>query len=120
MRKLALFLVPLLAFSLLLTNCTKEAVYSCNEKVDAWVKENKTAVEQMSRSQILEKSDDFQKAIYAASSSNKKYDLWFAKLNEVQRMDWNEQELKHIALLKSYLSVELFKSKDKLEEMKPS
>ncbi|WP_212004013.1 bacteriocin fulvocin C-related protein [Chitinophaga sp. HK235] len=119
MKILPLQLLYMLITVLLFTSCSKQENYSCDEKINSWVKENKTAIANFTRSQILEKDHEYQKGIYAAASASKKYDLWLVKLNEVQRLPWSEQELHHINLLKSYLSPALFESAAKVKEMAP-
>lgn len=104
----------------LLVSCNQEeAIYSCNPEIDSWVKENKQSIDAMSVDEFLSLERDYQKASYIAFSPKQRENLWISKITEAARLDWSEDEQKHMGklliALKEYSDVF---SKDCSEEYK--
>jgi len=95
-----LFLISMGWFS-----CTKdERVYSCDKAVDAWVKENLTSIQMMTRNDWLKLGEDVKRAAYIAFTPEQKFIFWKEKLIEVLALNWNEAERKHLELMYKTIS----------------
>ncbi|MBQ9163992.1 MAG: bacteriocin fulvocin C-related protein [Bacteroidaceae bacterium] len=93
------FITSLLAlFShLLLISCSQDdEIYSCDEDIDKWVKENKSFIQTLNRSQWYELSYDVLHASYIAFTQSQKIEFWKEKFEEVKMLDWSKDELDHI------------------------
>lgn len=83
----------ILLVQLFLVGCNQEEVcYSCDESVDAFVKENLKAIQQMNRADIINYSQEKQRGIYRALSSEKKKEIWLDKFAQINSLDLNEGE----------------------------
>lgn len=96
MKKIYFILIALSYFTVSCSNIDDELRYSCNEKIDSWVKENFTEIQKMGYTEILEYDMGTQKAIYNAMSLEQRYNLWITKLNNVLKLEWNEKEEEHL------------------------
>lgn len=99
-----------LSIGLTLMSCTQidESVYSCNEDVDSWVKENVAEIRLMSRSNWLETSDGVSRAIYRAFTPEQRVSFWREKIQESKQLPWNDEELRHIEKIESFMESHLF------------
>lgn len=80
-----------------LSACSHDDVtYSCDKKVDSWVKENIHEIRQMTRSNWLNTQPAVNVAIYRAFSPSQKYQFWMDKFDEIKSLPWNDLELAHI------------------------
>lgn len=76
-----------------LASCNQEEVcYSCDENVDAFVKENLKAIQQMNRADIIKYSNEKQRGIYRALSAEKKKEIWQDKFAQIYSLDLNDGE----------------------------
>ncbi|WP_046758126.1 bacteriocin fulvocin C-related protein [Kordia jejudonensis] len=90
MRKSFLYLLVL---QFLFVGCTQEeACYSCDERVDAFVKENLKAIQQMDRSEIITYSNEQQRAMYRALSPDRKKEIWKDKFAQINSLDLSSGE----------------------------
>ncbi|WP_430410099.1 bacteriocin fulvocin C-related protein [Kordia sp.] len=97
MRKSILYVFVL---QFLLLGCNQEEVcYSCDESVDAFVKENLKAIQQMDRAEIITYSNEQQRAMYRSLTSDRKKEIWKDKFAQINSLDLNEGER---ALLKKF------------------
>jgi hypothetical protein len=93
--------------AILVINCVQaqDAVrYSSDEKTDAWIKENLSEIQQMSREDWLQLNDKLKIPTYVVFSPEKKHSFWLQKIQEVLSLDWNEKEKKHIESLYKVIS----------------
>jgi len=93
MKKTILFVCILQFF---LVGCNQEEVcYSCDESVDAFVKENLKVIQQMNRADIINYSKEKQRGIYRALSAEKKKEIWQDKFAQIYSLDLSggEREL---------------------------
>jgi hypothetical protein len=85
---------------LTLCSCSQdEEVYSCDPKVDAWVKENLADIHKMSREDWLKLDENVKRSTLAAFTPNQKQIFWKEKMNEVLSLDWSDVEKNHIQKL---------------------
>ena len=94
MRNINLFLL----ICVFLSSCNEER-YSCNPEIDAWVKENKTDIQLMTRSDWLELDPSVQRAAFVAFTTQQKVDFWKNRFEEALNLDWNQEEKEHILRL---------------------
>lgn len=99
MKQLLLFIV----ISLLLT----QHAYSqscCQDMIEnQWAKEHIAEIKNMSRKDLVTMTRPMQVAVWQYFSAQQKYAAWKDKLAETKRMDWSEQEMKHIERMESYM-----------------
>jgi hypothetical protein len=85
---------------LTLCSCSQdEEVYSCDPKVDAWVKENLADIQKMSREDWLKLDENVNRAAFVAFTPNQKQLFWQEKMNEVLSLDWSDAEKNHLQKL---------------------
>jgi hypothetical protein len=85
---------------LALSSCSQdEEIYSCDKEVNAWVKENLSDIQQMSRAEWLSLDENLKGPAFGAFTAIQKNVFWKEKMKEVQIFDWNEQEISHLNLL---------------------
>ena len=86
-------------------SCTEnEEVYSCDKTVDAWVRDNLSDIQKMTRTDWLNLDARVNRAVYIALTPEQKYLFWKEKMVEVLALDWNEVEKKHIESLYETIS----------------
>lgn len=111
------FLLILISFSIIaLSSCEKEQYYSCDPEIDNWVKNNLSTIDKINRTKLIQKDLAYQKAIFRASSKEKKAQFWYDKLGEVMQLSWSTEELEHIELLRMSISADWFDVKIKKDE----
>lgn len=115
MRNLLFICFVLITFC----SCRKDAAYSCDEKVNAYVIENKASIEQMSIREIVGGPKSYQIAMFKISTPEKQLELWNEKFNGLLKLDWSEAELNHISKFREFLTLELFSEKGKIEKVRP-
>lgn len=112
-----LFLLVLVTFTLFSCSNEEEVKFSCNEKIDSWVKENLVTVRSMSRSQWKRIPSHLSGAVYVAFSKEQKIQFWKEKFAQVETLGWSGRELMHIEKAKEFvLSNEDFFTDEKLTE----
>ncbi len=93
----------------ILNSCSKEKQeFSCNKKVDSWVKTYKTEVGELSRKQLVTLPPSYQKAIFTSLSKEKKYDLYLEKLNILLKTEYNTKYKNKIKELLDFISPEIY------------
>lgn len=76
-----------------LAGCSQEeACYSCDENVDAYVKENLEAIQQMNRADIIKYPNEMQRAMYRSLSAEKKKEIWQDKFLQLNSLDLSDGE----------------------------
>lgn len=88
-------------------NQEQEKIYSCDETINAWVKNNIDVIHQMSRSEWLNTPADISRSIYAAFTHKQRIAFWQDKFSELQDLAWNEEELSHINRAKAFMESHL-------------
>ena len=97
----------LLLFALFLfMACTQddESVYSCDETMNNWVKQNMFQIRLMTRSDWKLLEDSKKIPAYRAFSTKQKIDFWHQKFEEVKNLKWTSDELKHIKSAENFLN----------------
>jgi hypothetical protein len=91
--------------TVVLFSCSQDAseVYSCDEEVDAWVKENLADIRIMDREDWLKLDERVKGPAFAAFTPQQKIDFWDNRFQEIIKLDWNENELAHLNLLHATL-----------------
>lgn len=95
-----------MTISFIATSCSNtddEIRYSCNEKIDSWVKENIASVHKMGFAEVVEYDMGTQRAIYNAMSLDQRYNLWVTKLNNLLNLEWDEKEEEHLNNLLAFI-----------------
>lgn len=102
MKNLIVNLASLLLLFIGIISCNNEDEihYSCDKKVDIWVKDNLKNVQNQSRSEWKNNLEELKIPIFRTFSENRKQQFWIDKINEViLAKQWAPQELNHIRLL---------------------
>lgn len=93
-----------LSLSFVLQSCSEdEEVYSCNQEINNWVKENKDYIQTLTRSQWVEFDHNVAQAAYIAFTPSQKVEFWKEKIEEVKSLDWSEDELAHIQKAEDFI-----------------
>ncbi len=106
MNKIIVFFLLFLT----ITSCQDELLeFSCNPKVNEFVKSNILLLSQIDLDEFLSMSTLQQRAAYRSYSPEKRLELWTEKLEKVLFLEsWTEQEALHIEDLINYLNIETF------------
>lgn len=94
MRTFNLFLLTCLVFGFL--SCQEEEIYSCNEGVNNWIKENLKEVRTMTRSEWQNLDENVKRGCFVAFTQQQKIDFWKDKFNEALTLEWTNEEAEHI------------------------
>lgn len=88
----------LFLFAMLFASCTKDSDinYSCNKKIDDWVKNNIKKIHQMDEAEFSSYNENVQRGIFAAMYAEQRYNLWKSKLNNILSLDWKKEEKDHL------------------------
>ena len=110
--------VCLLLLSIGFFSCSQDdEVFSCDKSVNAWVKENLAEIVQMERPQWLNMGNiNYQRAAYRAFTTEQKQALWIGKIQEVLKLDWTEQETKHIEYMLDFVTENLNIFQEKINQ----
>ena len=105
MKKIGL-LIGISLFVLQFNSCTKEKVkvYSCDKKVDSFVKSNVSRLSSISYDSLISYELEYQKSIFRSLSKERKYELWIEKFNRTLDLSWSENEKIHIRELRDSLN----------------
>lgn len=100
MKKISIIL-SLLILGTVFYSCKKDDVktYSCNPKVDNWVKQNIQNIENISYDDLVTYKLEYQKGIFQAASPDQRYAYWKEKLKRILSLDWNKDEIAFISKL---------------------
>ncbi len=86
------------------TSCSEDdTVYSCNDTVNSWVKDNKSQISQMTRVDWLRTNAEMSIPIYRAFTSKQRENFWIEKLNEVKQLPWTSEEIEHIRKVEQFI-----------------
>ena len=86
--------------SFALFSCSQEEeIYSCDEAVNDWVKDNLFDIQKMTRSDWLNLDENVKQAAYVAFTPEQKQTFWLEKMQEVLLLGWNEVEKVHLESL---------------------
>ncbi len=94
MRILNLFFLTCLLS--VFASCQKEEIYSCNEEVNDWVKENLKEIRTMTRSEWKNLDEYVKRGCFVAFTQQQKVDFWKEKFNEALELGWTKEEAEHI------------------------
>lgn len=101
MRNLIFLALLLMGFCFF--SCQKEEMlYSCDSNIEKWAKENSSEINRMNREEFLKISNESRKkAAYRAFNLENKQRNWEEKYQELKKLNWSEDEWKHIDLIYS-------------------
>jgi hypothetical protein len=104
---------PLFVMALLIASCDKdEKIYSCNKDVNDWVTANKSQIDTIAyRESLLNFELEYQKGIYRALKPKIRYLIWVDKINQVLKLNWENDERKHIEELLNSINEKWFSEK---------
>lgn len=103
MKKCLYFIVFIVLTSFV--SCSEEeTVYSCDEQTNEWVKTNLSVIRNMSRQQWKTLSQIKKIPAYRAFSQVQKLNFWKDKLAETLKLDWTNEEKKHILQLYNFIT----------------
>jgi len=112
MRKGVILLgAMLLSSGMFVVSCNKQTVecYSCDKKLDSWVKENKEELANVSLREMTVFSFAEASAVFSSLKPQKRFDLWNNKFNEiVKNAEWTEEEIGHVKKFQVFLSDRIF------------
>lgn len=80
-----------------LCSCNNENIYSCNDAIDEWVRDNLSEIRVMSRAAWTTLDEEVKAPVYRAFTNQQRVDFWTKKLEKTLSLDWNEAEKEHIA-----------------------
>lgn len=81
-----------------------EQLYSCDKKINEWVKGNIPTIRKMNRTQWLQCKSSQSLAIYKAFAPTQKMLFWKEKFKELQELSWTREELSHILKVLKYVN----------------
>ncbi len=93
-----------LSVLLIMFACTEDGVYSCDPSVDSWVKENKSEIQRMNRSQWLDLDENLSMAAYRAFTPKQRIQFWEERFDEIKQLPWSDKELKHISGVEDFMN----------------
>lgn len=93
----------LLIVSLFCSCQQDDMIYSCDPKVDEFIKMNISEIQTMSRMDFLEVERDMQPAIFSAFTIEQKQLVWSQKFQEMLKFTWSDGERNHIKTLLQYI-----------------
>ncbi len=114
-----LFLTFAILGGLLLSSCStvEEVCYSCDSEIDAWVKSNKTELNNMSREDLSKLDIPHQQAALRMFTPKRKKQLWTEKYNEVlHNNNFSKEELKHLLFVSNFIKTKDFSKTNTKEE----
>lgn len=97
MKILNLFFLT--CFLFVFASCQEEEIYSCNEEVNDWVKENLKEIRTMTRSEWKNLDEYVKRGCFVAFTQQQKVDFWKEKLNEALELGWTKEEAEHIKVM---------------------
>lgn len=80
-----------------------QSLETANE-VQTWLNMHKSEIPNMTRNKFNSLSKSKQVAVWQMFTTEQKYSFWKEKLTEVNNLDWNKKELKHLKKLDSFLT----------------
>lgn len=83
---------------------SNEPKYSCDQDVDAWVKDHIEEVQEMTRASWLESDAEVSLAMYRAFTPKQRLTFWNEKFQEVKRLPWSNAEIEHISKAQEYIN----------------
>lgn len=87
----------------LLSSCSDDITYSCDSTQNDWVKNHLDDIKSMDRIDWLNTDAPLSIPVYRAFSATQKIDFWNQKMDEVQQLKWNNDELEHIKVISEYI-----------------
>ena len=101
------FYYLLVALAFLSCSNEEDICYSCDENIDAWVKEKRDSFENITYSQFLEYDGDKQRAIFRSLSATKKKDLWLDRMTDLKTAFTSKKDIEIINFVENILLNEL-------------
>lgn len=98
------FISIISAFGLSSCSDQDDMVFSCDESVNLWAKENIAEIREMNRAEWKTLSASKKRAAYVAFTPQQKISFWKEKLTNVMSMDWTKEEQAHIKLVYDFVN----------------
>lgn len=95
--------LALVLFILISCNQEEEILYSCNNEINEWVINNKTAIQQMNRHDLLKLSKSKMRAAYNAFTPEQKIKFWESSIDDALKLNWSEEEKAHIQKVRQFI-----------------
>lgn len=102
----------------MLNSCSKESnsdIFSCDPITNQWVKDNLKQVQSFDYIKICQLPVESQKAVFRASTPEKRLSIMKEKLNAVYQLKWSSAEKQHIQMLLNFLRVSDFSEPKTIE-----
>lgn len=100
--KIKFLCVCAILFCALMGSCSSDdTIYSCDEEMDSWVKENLADIQNMDRAAWLKLEEEYKRPVLSAFTTEQRQLFWTQKLEEVLELDWNNEEKAHLVKLKN-------------------
>lgn len=112
MKKITLILTSLLILgAIFFYSCKKEKEkeYSCNPKVNKWVKNQLKSLENISYDTLISYPLEYQKGVFEAASPEQRYGFWIEKFKRILALKWTSPENDYILKLQNTMQVDWFK-----------
>lgn len=100
MKRKIIYLSVLSVFLLSLFSCEQDELqYSCDENINAWVKNNLSDIEIVEWDELSQMELEYQRAAFKALNANQRQGFWVEKIKETANLDWDKKEKAHIGFL---------------------
>lgn len=91
--------------SCILVSCSDDDnLYSCDNKMNEWVKNNLSEIQLMNRTDWMKCDLSTGVAIYRAFTPEQRKYFWKEKIKEVKMLPWSKEELAHIQQIEDFLN----------------
>ena len=94
-----LFLVMLLSSALYACSPEQDRMFSCDDNIEAWIRENLEEIRTFSRAQFLRTAGwdrEWEISLLMAVTTEQRRHFWMEKMEETLRLEWSERERAHI------------------------
>lgn len=98
------FISNISAFGVSSCSDQDDMVFSCDESVNLWAKENIAEIREMNRAEWKTLPASKKRAAYVAFTPQQKISFWKEKLTNVMSMDWTKEEQAHIKLVYDFVN----------------
>ncbi|HOX76650.1 MAG TPA: bacteriocin fulvocin C-related protein [Bacteroidales bacterium] len=96
----------------ILTNCSQESKYSCDEEVNQWVKYHLKDLQDITRTELAGYPFNYQVAIFRSLDAYKKSEIWIEKVDSIQLYNWPQNLYPYIDSLKTRIQADFFEAEN--------
>lgn len=103
MEKVFIYALVCILNLVLFSSCNHEEdiQYSCNERINEWVASHLDEVQKMDRNAWKRIPEDMQRPVFVGFTPSQKQKFWLGKLSEIEKMEWNKEEMLHLGKLRA-------------------